>query len=44
MIFVYKKWEEICRKLKEKGLQSIIAKIPVFNRLMSRYYYLSKKI
>lgn len=25
MIFVYKKWEEICRKLKEKGLQSIPA-------------------
>ena len=25
MIFVYRKWEEICRKLKEKGLQSIPA-------------------
>lgn len=25
MIFVYRKWEEICRRLKEKGLQSIPA-------------------
>lgn len=42
MIFVYKKWDDFCRALEQKGIRSIPAK--EVNEEMSRYLVLKHDV